>query len=508
MTRRAFIFGALVVASLLFGPGTVAATEDPHFETHVRDDVLPPGQPSRITVILVNDLPDPDERVETAHDLTAEMHSGSTPLSILSGTRVLGRAPDGTPLRMTVTVDVPQDVESGRYRIPIDLTYAVDGERESTTVYATIEVADRPAFAVTNVTAHTRVGTRGTVTLSVTNVGSETATDAVVSLASKSPAIVIGTSGPTSRHAGRLHPGETTELVYEVHARRSAESRPYALTATVVYDNADGDRRHSTPLSASVTPLPAGRFSVRATSVSLAAGSEGAVSVAVTNHGLTAVEQAVMKIRGLGPGLHPETRHVAIGALSVGETKTATVPIDVTEDAATVSHRFEYVIGYDTPSGDRATSIVYGTQVRVAPDESRFSVRVRNGSVPAGGSATVTLSITNLDDGPITDVSAKAYTDAPYSVTDDTSFVGHLAPNESATVRFEVAVPADTAGKQYPLTVDFQYEQPDGDTVLSDQYDVPIAVTRPSGPAAAAIALAAGIALVIALAAGYWYIRD
>jgi hypothetical protein len=59
-----------------------------------------------------------------------------------------------------------------------------------------------------------------------------------------------------------------------------------------------------------------------------------------------------------------------------------------------------------------------------------------------------------------------------------------LDPGESKTVRFSIGASGGALAKNYPVSVDFQYDEPDGDTKLSDTYRLAVAVeeTEESGP--------------------------
>ncbi|MFB6082093.1 MAG: COG1361 S-layer family protein [Halanaeroarchaeum sp.] len=510
MTRFALVVVGVLFVSTVAGVGVVAATEDPRFEVYTPQETVAPGRTTDLAVTIVNDAEDPDDRVDPARAVEATMRPGDTPFEVTTGTQLLGAIRDGRPTVAHFGIDVPRTVESGTYRLPIDLTYEYDGdERETTTVYATVRVADRAVFTVVETTDTARVGAQGVVNVTVRNVGTAPASDATVELASKSPHLAFGGTSATNRAAGDWAPGETKTLTYEVSAKPTAEARPYSLTATVAYDDEDGNRRRSAPLTASVTPEPEHRFAVAtAEGTSLSVGDDGTLALHVTNEGRRAIEDATVTLVSDAMGLHPDRRQFGLGTVRAGETVTATFPFEVGEEAAAGPRRFAVRVAYDQPDGDRITSTPYGTQVTVGPRADRFDLRVVNASVPAGASGSVTLAVTNAGDEPLAAVDAKAFTNAPFTVTDDAAFVGEMAPGETTTVSFGVSVPGDALTKRYPLSVDFQYDTPDGDTELSDTYDVPVRVTAAAG-LPTRLLLAAGVAGVLVVGGlGYWYVRD
>jgi hypothetical protein len=102
-------------------------------------------------------------------------------------------------------------------------------------------------------------------------------------------------------------------------------------------------------------------------------------------------------------------------------------------------------------------------------------------SVGAGGSTRFEVRLTNNGDEPVTDVSAKLFADDPISVSDDEAFVDEIGPGETATVTFSIDAAGSATPKVYPVSLDFQYDEPDGDTKLSDTYRVPVEVTESQG---------------------------
>lgn len=503
VSRLATLLAAALLVSLV-ATGPAAAAEDPRFEVSVGQATVPPGRTTDLAVTLVNDAAEPDDRVETARAVSATMRSGDTPFDVTTGTRRLGALRDGRPANIHFGIDAPQDVPAGTYHLPIDVTYEYEGdERATTTVYATVRVSERPRFAVVDATDDVRVGADGSVTVTVENVGSANASDATVDLAAGTPTLSVGGARTSSRYAGEWAPGERKTLAYDVAAKPSAEARSTTLSATVRYDD-DGAPRHSVPLSVPVSLAPDRRFDLAVTNASLRAGRDGNLTVAVTNVGDDPVDDADLKWGGQSRGVHPDRTGAGIGVLAPGETATATFPVTTSADAAPGTRRFTFRVAYDQPDGDRFTSRAYGAQVDVAPERDRFALAVVNATVPAGGSGRATITVRNVGGEPLTAVDAKAYTDAPFQVTDDAAFVGDLAPGEERTIDFGVDVPGDAAGKRYPLSVDLQYETPDGDTDLSRTYDVPVTVGPSTGPPTSLL-LGGGLIGVLVLAGlGYW----
>jgi uncharacterized membrane protein len=116
----------------------------------------------------------------------------------------------------------------------------------------------------------------------------------------------------------------------------------------------------------------------------------------------------------------------------------------------------------------------------VAQQRDTFSVDT-DATVAAGSSETIEMQVTNEGEEPLSAVSAKLFADAPISASNDEAFVEELGAGETATLTFRISASGDAIAKPYPVSLDFQYDEPDGDTKVSDSYQVAIDVTERSG---------------------------
>lgn len=85
----------VVLVGALATPAIAAVEDEPRFETYTPNPRLEPGEAQTVTVELINDAEDPEDRVPTATAIRVEPRDGNTPFEILSGTRSVGRLKDG-----------------------------------------------------------------------------------------------------------------------------------------------------------------------------------------------------------------------------------------------------------------------------------------------------------------------------------------------------------------------------------------------------------------------------
>lgn len=504
MRRTATI---LLVLALLVTPLPVAAAEEPRFETYVPEPTLRTGGTTDLTVQLVNDASDPGDRVETARNVKATVVSGDTPFEIKSGTRLVGSMADGDTRAITVQLSVPANISAGTYRVPIRLKYENDNNHEQQTVYATVRIEERARFVVESTNASVPVGSRGDVAVTLTNVGERPATDASVVLESSSPDIRFGGTNSASRFVGRWAPNETKTIVYEATVAETADARNYTLNARVTYENTDGIEAASRSLPLGLTPLPEQSFDVRNVESTLRVGEDGTLNGTLVNTGPTTVENAVVVFNPSSPTVHTTETEYAVGTLKPGEKVAFGFDVEVTDDAKAGPRQFSMRVTYRR-NDDQYRSDPIDVKAAVATSRPTFEVTTKQATFAAGTSGTrLELMVTNAGEKPLRDISAKLYTETPLSSSDDEAFVSRLEPGESATLVFGFGVGGGALAKTYPVKLDFRYDDPEGDTHISDTYQVPVQVTRQQGGGPSLPIVIGGLVLVALLAGGYLYSR-
>ncbi|WP_277555394.1 COG1361 S-layer family protein [Halobaculum limi] len=504
-------FSAAVLATILclsaIGAGFagVAAADEPvRFETDVSEPVVTPGTTQQLTIELTNDAEEYDDTVEPAIDVVATVQDASG-IEVLSGSRELGRMSDGTTRSITVQVDVPADIAGGTHRVPIRVEYRDRDDRDevvATTVYATVRVQERARFQVESVDSAAPVGGSGPVEVTVRNVGSKAATNAVLAFQSGNSDLTFGRSASARRFLGTLGPNETRTVTVDASLTETAETREYAVDATVEYETPDGASAASRALSFGVTPIPEQTFAVDGLESTLRVGEEGQLVGTVTNTGEQPVTNAVVLFETSNPNVSPLETEVAVGSLAPGESAQFVFDVEVSDAAEPGPRQFTLQVRYRDPEGTQQTGDPIDAPASVAEPRDEFAVSAVNGTLTVGETGRLELQVTNNRNETVSDVSAKLFLDGPLSSDDDEGFITELEPGETVTVLFDVSMAGSaTTGKKYPLKVDFQYETADGDTLISDTYQVPVTAQVSSGTGIP-FQLFAGITGVLAVLAG------
>jgi len=73
------------------------------------------------------------------------------------------------------------------------------------------------------------------------------------------------------------------------------------------------------------------------------------------------------------------------------------------------------------------------------------------------------------------------FTDDPLSSDDNEAFAASLEPGESTTMTFTLSAAGGATIKTYPVSLDFRYDDADGDSQLSDTYRAAVTLTQGGG---------------------------
>ncbi|WP_241686186.1 COG1361 S-layer family protein [Halorubrum amylolyticum] len=457
-----------------------------------------PGRTNEVTLQVSNsgdmDLGTAQTRdiVTTARNVRVTAEADDNALDVETRTVAIGAVTESAPGETPIAVTVPEGVEEGTYELDVELEYSythkqssgVTNDRERTvTREVKLEVTDDARFRIVNVTSDAQVGDGGTLEAEIENVGASAARDAVVSLESSSAGLRFGESTSDAARIGELDPGETTTLPYEVTFAPDAPVREYAVSGSVRFDTTDGVQRVDEGLAAGVTPLGEQAFTVSDIESDLRIGEDGAVSGTVTNDGPVEARSVVVRYAGDDPSLIPIERSTAVGSLGSGESTDFEIPMAVGGEAEAGLRSVDLAVGYRNDEGERRVDETLALDASVAPERDRFGVEVANRTIESGGTRTVDVAVTNNLDETATDVEARLFADDPLDAGDtDSGYVQSLDPGETATMTLELTTTGSaTPGSTYPISLDFRYDDADGDSHLTDTYRVPIDVVEAEG---------------------------
>jgi hypothetical protein len=477
---------ATLVVSLVASGGALADTLDPTFKAYVSDPVVEPGSELTFTVTLVNDPEDHEDRARTAVNVRAEMKSGRTPIDVKSGTKLLGEMPNEVPTTVQFRLDVPQNIEPGIYRLPIELTYEFDNDEETVTVPVRVRVEDRARFAVASAQTSASIGDSGTVEFVLENTGSEVAKNATVVVSSSDAEFSFGTGAPSAESfVGRLAPDEQRRVTVKARVGADAIRRNYSITATVNYLDADGERQ-SESVVFGVQPRPQQSFEVVEVASGAPIGGSGTLVLEIRNEGPDTVYDSTVTVASTDAdvGFASDTRESEsyTGRWETGEVKQVTYRINVAEQAVQRNYSIRATLRYEDADGRDRTPKTLLAAVRPLPEQT-FDVQAVDSSLRAGRRGEIDVEVANTGVSAVTDVVvAMQFEGANLTPRAPERPVGDLEPGESAPVSFTVDVPKGTSTGTYRVSFDVRYETPDDDVRQRDRIaaDVDVAEWQPA----------------------------
>ena len=321
-SHRNVLLTVLVVVAAVAATGVAAGQSSgtvigrPNIDVYTSTTEVEPGTQTDLDLVLSNDgrlsrggPAQHEERVTTARGVAVDVENGGTPFEINTGRVAVGEVPRGTTTTDSISITVPENVNPGRYRIPVTVSYAYTVSVEYSSVgspeyndlskeetqYITLRVRDRAQFEVVDTEATTQVGDTGTVAVELRNHGTRTASDASVVLSASTDELTFG-SGSTSStgYVGAWEPGTTETVEYTVAVDDDAALRNYSLSAAVEYEDTDGIARTSNPLAVGMRPAREQSFALRDTNAVLRVGEDGRFAGTVVNRGPDTARQPVV----------------------------------------------------------------------------------------------------------------------------------------------------------------------------------------------------------------------
>lgn len=446
---------------------------------------------------------------EPAREASVTLESTNPELTVGSDTsssRFIDTWEAGEQRTLRYRVGASGDARAEPYQFDLQVDFDdTDGVRKSTSASSLgITPAREQTFSVRGVDSDVAIGDSGTYNVTLHNNGPVTVRDATVSLRSQSSEIAFGESNSAEQYIGTWEPGETRIVSVDASASEDASVRGYAISATVGYNDPEGDSGVDDGIALGIRPEPEQSFELGDVESTLQAGDDGTLEASLTNTGDRTVRNVVLNWESSHDNISPKETQYAVGDLEPGESATVSFDADVSDNANAGPRQFDFVATYRNSEDDRRESDTLEIRQSVDGSADEFIVETTNASVNVGGSSTLEVTITNDAGQRLTDIEAKLFAESPISVSDDQAYVDSLDQGESTTIEFGISASGAAMTKSYPVSVDFQYEEPDGDTPVSDTYRLPVSVTN-SGGGSSPLTVIIGVALVAALAIGGYF---
>ncbi|ADQ67393.1 s-layer domain-containing protein [Halogeometricum borinquense DSM 11551] len=587
----------LVIAVVASTVPVAAATSNPDIQTIVPQPTVSPGVENTVNFQLVNDPNGPENNAITATNVRVRV-SDNAPINVLTERLYVSKLADGKPVMKTLRMQVPSDINSGTYRIPLTVTYEYesgtgDSKQITRSMGVSVRVQSGPRFTVTDTNSTATVDGRGTLTVTMRNTGQEAASDATFTLASNNNDIALGGGAKATRFVSNWEKGATKTFEYDARLGESAQPGNYSLEGTVAYKDASGNSKTSPSLTVGMRALPEMTFDVSDVQSSVRVADSGKIKGTITNTGpLTAhsavvafqsnsptaqaveteyaigslepnestsfsftvsvdskanpgprqygvqvnyrngdgdpvqsdtvdlpvtvgesdagfdirnlestlrvgeegtlsgtlvntdddpVTNAVLRFNPAGQTITPVETEYAIGRLDPGEAREFSFDVEVSSSSSGGPRQFNFQVNYRDEDNQQRTTNPIEVRTDIGAKSDEFEVTPVSNAYAAGESGEFRVNVTNTREETLTDISAKIFPESPLSSSNSEAFIEELEPGESETIVFKLSASGDALAKTYPVKMDFQYEDSQGETTISDAYQVPVDVTESDG---------------------------
>ncbi|RKD95117.1 COG1361 S-layer family protein [Halopiger aswanensis] len=471
-------------------PTIVSAAEvgEPNLSVYAPDNEIQPGTENSINLKIKNDAElkaGSDSRMLTANGVTVELED-TGPFEAKSAETPVGPIQDGQLVEVPQRIEVPDDVEPGKYEVTVRVRYShwnrisdLERQTESKKYDVTLVVPDEPRFDVATVKSDVEPGASGEATIEITNTGTERANETRATISGGTGVTVDGATAeaPAQEAIGDLEPGETTTTTIDVTLAKSISVGEKPIEVGFTYRDTAGIEREAPVEITTLTPAPEQSFSIATLEDTLSVGYEGEISGEITNDGPRSIDDAVLVVEPMSESLFIEDTRYALPTLKPGETASFRYPTDVSGQADAGPRQLQFSVEYTGPSGE-ATLSDGPMSKRVVVDERQdeFSIADDGVTVQQGKTTEFALTITNERDQTLSNIDARLYADSPLSTNNDEAFVPELEPGESAEITFDISASSAAATELHPVELDFEYETERGESTLSDVYQHPIEV--------------------------------
>jgi hypothetical protein len=292
---------------------------------------------------------------------------------------------------------------------------------------------------------------------------------------------------------GDIRGGAYATATFNVKVADSAKPGTYTLPLQVTYtymetmdDYTDVLRYNyirkteTLPLEVRVTPdLRIEVLDVRTESVNV--GTEGYIYLSVKNVGHDTGENAIVKIARSGSSpLIPTDGNAYIGTFGPGDTVEVKFKVSVADTAEDQSYPLDVAVTYENYEGKTVTSkaVTIGPQVGGKID---FEIVSPPTTLYLGQKSILEVTYKNVGAAPVYSAQARISAVGPFTSSDDTAYLGDLAPGETATARFEVNVDTDATEKKYGIDSEIRYRDALDNSKISSTMKVQVALERRQG---------------------------
>jgi hypothetical protein len=210
-------------------------------------------------------------------------------------------------------------------------------------------------------------------------------------------------------------------------------------------------------------------------------GTEGFVIMQLRNQGHEDGADAVLMLAPApNSPVQPSVGSVYIGDFPRDSVVTVPFKVAVSANGEAQNYPMNLTVQYKDGNGNFVSSapVVIGIPVFA---KISFEVVSSPPEVTPGGQHRLAIEYKNTGSSPVYSAQARIYAVDPFTTSDDTSYLGNMAPGETSTAVFEVTVDSSATVKTYSLDSEIRYRDALDNDQISDRIPVPVSIVAPTG---------------------------
>lgn len=238
------------------------------------------------------------------------------------------------------------------------------------------------------------------------------------------------------------------------------------------------------------------------------AGTEGYLNLVIQNTGQEDGKAAILKIaRNDNSPVIPTDSSTYIGDFPQGAEVTTKFKISVNKDAESKTYPLDVYVNYENGEGDVVDTDPTTIGIPVG-EKVAFSVLSGPIEVSPGQKKIIAVQYQNTGGATVYSAQARISAVDPFTSSDDTAYLGTLAPGETKEASFDISVDGAATPKEYGLDSEVRFRDALDNSVVSDPFKLRITVVKDSGIATILVnPLVLGIIAIAILGSGYWLWR-
>ena len=242
----------------------------------------------------------------------------------------------------------------------------------------------------------------------------------------------------------------------------------------------------------------------------LNAGTEGYITLSVKNIGHEDGKNAILRIvRNEKSPVIPTTSSIFLGDFPVDQTLTGRFKVSVSSDAEEQTYPLDVLVNYENSEGEQVTSDSETIGMAVGK-KIDFNVTSLPGELSPGQKKVINVEYVNSGGATAYNVQARISAVDPFTSSDDTAFLGTLAPGESGVAAFEISVDKAATIKEYALDSEIRYRDALDNSLISNPLKVRVRVGADKGLVSGIVSnpIALSVIGVLIIGTGFFIYRQ